>query len=60
MKPEIVSVDIGLRKLVTRNATSVPPVILVENAPVTDIVELAKAHCNEAYNTATVVQDIPP
>lgn len=58
--PDIVSVEIGFLKLVTRNATSVPPVILVEKAPVTDIVELAKAHCKDAYSTATVEQDMPP
>ena len=43
VKPETVSVDKGLRKLVTENATSYPRT-LAPNAPVTVSTELAKAH----------------
>lgn len=60
VKPEIVSVDMGLRKLVTENATSIPPETWVENAPVTVKVELANAHWRVAESTATVEHDIPP
>jgi len=60
VNPEIVAVDIGFLKLVTENATSVPPETLVPYAPVTVKTELEKAQESVADNTATVEHEILP
>lgn len=59
-KPVTKEVEIGFLKFVTLKATSIPPSMLLETAPVTIRTEFEKEHCSELESTAKVEQDVTP